>query len=312
MSNNPNNDYIPAKGAINETQMPLDPQIEPQKARIPTRSRRQAMDWSLVLVSQGIEPVIERPDEFNGWGLSVAPEEHGRALEIIRLYRSENRRWGLRHPIAQTGFVFDWSSLSWVILICFFYWLDVRVDLRTSAMVHPADVRHGAWWQLFTAVWLHAHIAHLASNGTIGFILLGLACGRFGAGPALLMSYIAGAGGNLLRAIFPVNTAPGLGASGMVMGALGLLAVQSLSLWRQRGHPRKFLLTTLGTGIALFILLGLSPDSDVTAHFGGFACGLLLGQLLLLKAFARPWIKVLCGALFLAATLLPWALALRR
>src|SRR5439155_16880290 len=38
------------------------------------RNRRQAMDWSLVLISQGIESVVE-PSE-DAWMLQVQPPDH--------------------------------------------------------------------------------------------------------------------------------------------------------------------------------------------------------------------------------------------
>ena len=63
---------------------------------IPARSRRQAMDWSLVLISQGIEAHIEYCEETGGWALGVPVAEHEGALEAIRQYRLENRRWPWR------------------------------------------------------------------------------------------------------------------------------------------------------------------------------------------------------------------------
>jgi len=44
---------------------------ESATARIPVRSRRQAMDWSLVLLSQGIETTILPPGEDGNWSLLV-------------------------------------------------------------------------------------------------------------------------------------------------------------------------------------------------------------------------------------------------
>ena len=69
---------------------------ETQTARIPARTRRQAMDWSLVLASQQIETTIEYAPDASGWGLMVPPPDAERAIEAIRLYRLENRRWGWR------------------------------------------------------------------------------------------------------------------------------------------------------------------------------------------------------------------------
>src|SRR5436190_15989082 len=62
------------------------PPAAPLTARIPARSRGQAMDWSLVLASQGIEHAIDDPAE-TGWGLIVAESDRAAALEAIRLYR---------------------------------------------------------------------------------------------------------------------------------------------------------------------------------------------------------------------------------
>ena len=73
--------------------------MEPATARIAVRSRRQAMDWSLVLVSQGIESAIEYSEEGAGWGLVVASPDYSRALGAIRLYRLENRRWPWRRRL---------------------------------------------------------------------------------------------------------------------------------------------------------------------------------------------------------------------
>jgi hypothetical protein len=69
----------------------------------------------------------------------------------------------------------------------------------------------------------------------------------------------------------------GLGASGMVMGALGLLTVQSLGAWRHPGAARRSILAGVLAGILLFVLFGLSPRSDVVAHAGGFLAGLGCG-----------------------------------
>ena len=68
-------------------------QIEPQAIRIPVRSKRQAMDWSLVLLSQEIQSVIDRsPDE--GWGLIVARPDVDRPMHGSdgRLFRAGRRQ----------------------------------------------------------------------------------------------------------------------------------------------------------------------------------------------------------------------------
>jgi len=283
-------------------------------ATIPARSRVDAMDIGLVLISQGIEATIERTEE-SGWALELRAEDYQAAVEAIRLYRQENqgRRW--RREVLHSGLLFDWASSAWVILLCLFYWLnDTRVDLRTPGVLDTVALAQGEWWRLFTAVWLHADLAHLTGNATFGFILLGLAMGRYGTGVALLAAYLAGVGGNVLGWFVSLQPHYGLGASGMVMGCLGLLAVQSVFIWRQTPRAGRLFLSSLFGGVMLFVLLGLAPGTDVVAHFGGFICGLGLGRLMtkFIRTLRKPFPNALCALVFAVLVIWPWWLALSR
>ena len=278
------------------------------------RSHRQAMDWSLVLVSQGIESTIVQPEDGAGWGLLVSAQDYGNALRTLRLYRLENRAWPWQQPVLKPGFLFDWGSLAWALLACLFFWLSTHADLQSAGVMDGGAVAHGQWWRLFTAMWLHADLAHLATNATLGLVLLGLAMGRFGTGVGLLAAYLAGAGGNLVAGWISWQPHRSLGASGMVMASLGLLAAQSLSLWRQTPDARKYILSGLCGGVMLFVLLALTPGTDVVAHLGGFVCGALLGALLsCVPQDARlPKTNLLAGLVFTLLVTVPWWLALRR
>jgi membrane associated rhomboid family serine protease len=267
------------------------------------------MDWSLVLASQGIEHAIDR-DEAKGWAIFVSVQDRERALVQIQQYRLENRHWRWRRPVFQPGLFFDWSSLLWVLLNVLFYWLsEVRADTRAAGMMDGAALAHGEWWRLFTATWLHADLAHIATNLVFGFLFLGLVMGRYGPGVGLLAAYLAGVGGNIIAWLVYGETHHGLGASGVVMGALGLLTIQSVALLKRRNaNARRLFASGILAGVLLFVLLGLSPEADVVAHLGGFITGLLLGSLL---AFAprltqRPPVNVIAGILFAALVILPW------
>jgi membrane associated rhomboid family serine protease len=280
-------------------------------ARIPTRSKRQAMDWSLVLVSQGIESTIDHSEE-SGWGLDVAEQDFQRALGTLKQYHLENRHWPWRREI-RPQILFDWGSLGWVVLISLVFWLnDEGVDLRGAGLMDSNAVSHGEWWRLFTSIFLHADLGHLAANASIGLVLLGLTMGRFGTGVGVLAAYLAGVGGNIATwLIFKDHRS--LGASGMVMGCVGLLAVQSVPLWRK--HPRswKHAVSGVAGGVMLFALMGLSPGADVLAHLGGFIAGLFLGAVLLLlpRIVQNPVANLLAGSVFCVLVILPWWLALK-
>jgi membrane associated rhomboid family serine protease len=283
-------------------------------ARIPARTRYQAMDWSLVLASQGIEPTIEFSADGAGWELLVPATEYEAALAALRQYRLENRRRPWRQDVLGAGVLFDWASLAWVGLVALFFWLSTRGDLESAGIMDSAAVAHGQWWRLFTAMWLHADVGHFATNATFGLVLLGLVMGRYGTGAGLLATYLAGAGGNVIAWLLFTGPYRSVGASGMVLGCLGLLAVQSFSLWRQTPHAGKYIVSGIVGGVMLFVLLGLTPGTDVLAHAGGFATGLLVGALLsLIPGLAQSTgVNFLSGFAFALLVLVPWWLALTR
>jgi rhomboid protease GluP len=282
---------------------------------IPARSHKQAMDWSLVLISQGIPSTILEQGEDATWQLEVAEEDYPRAMESINQYLQENRHWAWRREFPVQGFLFDWGALAWVFLILVFYWAGIQSDaFKRAGMMEVLAVSGGEWWRLFTAVWLHGDIAHLAGNATIGLVLLGLAMGLYGTGTGLLAAYLAGIGGNLL--VWAIAPGPrwSLGASGLVMGCVGLLAAQPFSAWGTGRHRLRLLMVGIAGGIMLFALLGLGPGTDVMAHFGGFITGIFLGRLcawLRIKSESSA-INLLAGATFAALTLLPWLIAMKR
>jgi len=287
--------------------------VDPATAIIPVRSRQQAMDWSLVLVSQGIQATIEGGGNGKGWRLLVPAKDYTPALKTLRAYQLENRRWQWQQEVFRPGLLFDWGSLAWALLLVLFFWLDSRMDLRSAGLMDTTAVSQGQWWRLLTAVWLHDGPAHLASNGIFGVLLVGLAMGCYGTGVGLLAAYLAGVGGNLTICLIATHQHLSLGASGMVMGGLGLLAAQSFSLWRQSPLARKYILSGICGGVMLFALLGLDPGTDVVAHFGGFATGLLLGGILsrVSRMPRNASANFVCGLLFVLLTILPWWLALR-
>ena len=282
-------------------------------AHIQTPSRQQALDWSLVLISQGIESTVTEQD--GAWSLIVAEDVAARAQEILRLYEKENASvW--RRKLTGTGLLFDGRSAFVFLLFAGIFAVSesLRPGLRAAGMVMPAAVGAGEWWRLFTAVSLHADIAHLAMNAVTGTLLVGLAMGAYGAGTGLFASFLAGAAANGLALLLRPEPAGALGASGMVMGALGLLAVHSIALDRHQ-PAREWLGRSVLAAVLLLVLLGFNPDpkTDVLAHVCGFTAGVVLGLLACfgLKPDRQGWLDRAAGILCAALLLLAWALALR-
>jgi membrane associated rhomboid family serine protease len=286
------------------------------EAVIPVRSEREALDWSLVLASQGVEATIQAPNEEHGCQIAVAQTDYGRALNALRQYRLENQVPLWRQPLPWSHLIFDLRSCLWFVLLILIFLFDNSRSgfLKGLGVMDARAVHAGQWWRLFTAVTLHANVAHLAGNTAIGILLLGLAMGSFGSGWGLLASYLAGALGNLGGLVFYGDLHRSLGASGMIMGSLGLLAVQTLGQYRLNRGSRYLLLRGLAGGILLLVLFGMSPNSDVLAHVGGFLGGVGLGSLLTLFPFEslhHPVLNRMAELICAIMVALTWWLALR-
>lgn len=289
------------------------PGVDQSPTRINARSQKQAMDWSLVLLSQGIESTIEQPAEDHGWGLLIEPTHYAPGLQILRQYQFENRGWPWQQQVFRPGVLFDWGAVPLVLLMGVFYWLDVHSGLRNQGLMDSSAVLRGEWWRPFTAVWLHGDAAHLASNATMGLLLLGLAMGAYGTGVGVLAALLSGVLGNLAALAIDPSSHRSLGASGMIMGALGLLAAQSLRAWTRSTPGLRKMLGGVAAGFMLFVLLGLTPGTDIIAHTGGFFGGLFLGGLLLWLRVVpeNAGINLACGLCSAALVLYPWYAALR-
>lgn len=282
-------------------------------AVLEARSQAQALDWSLVLISQGIESVPTRREDDGAWVLEISEMDLPCAQSSIAAYEHENRRpW--RREVKWTGLLFDARALLWFVALILFHWFVAGAlrDFKTPGEMNCGLVRHGEWWRLFTAVTLHGDVSHLMANATTGLVFLGLAMGCYGAGHALLLSFLGGALGNVATFALHDGAFRNVGASGMVMASLGLLAAHSVSQARQE-KPAVWIGRGVIAGCLLVVFLGFSPKSDVVAHVGGFVAGALLG-IVALKfhgSLAKSSLNAVSAFACVALVVLMWALALR-
>jgi rhomboid protease GluP len=290
----------------------------PDCSSIPVHSERQALDWSLVLVSQGIESLPERDEVSEAWRLVVAPPDYTRALRVLRLYRKENPEGAWQQSWPWPALIFDWRCLVVLLGMVLLFVVEAagRGDLRWMGRMDNLALRSGDWWRPLTAVTLHADLGHLAANCGIGFLFLGLAMGAFGPGVGLLASYFAGVAGFVAGVFLLPDSYRSVGASGMILGALGLLTAQWVSLVRHGLSGRQLAARGVVSGCLLLILLGLNPagNTDVMAHAAGFTAGLALGAILAFlpgRWVRSPWVNLLAAAVFAALVLVAWARAIQ-
>jgi rhomboid protease GluP len=156
----------------------------------------------------------------------------------------------------------------------------------------PVYIQYGAnlgaltkddqWWRLFTAIFLHYGILHLAFNMWALWDAGRLTERLFGHKNFAWIYLFAGLFASLASLYWNQDDVASVGASGAVFGIFGALIGY---LVRQRHTVPRLLLRQLlktalfFTGFALF--LGFSvPAIDNAAHIGGLISGLLMGMLL--------------------------------
>ena len=161
---------------------------------------------------------------------------------------------------------------------------DAEYMLEHGAMYVPYMLEGEGYYRLFTSMFLHFGIDHLANNmvmlgaigwnleyeiGKIKFLIIYLGSG--------LAGIILSAFGDLMTGEYAVSA----GASGAVFGIIGALLYVVI---RNKGQIG----TISGRGLVFMVILSLyygftSSGVDNLAHIGGLIAGFILGVLLYWK-----------------------------
>ena len=134
-------------------------------------------------------------------------------------------------------------------------------------------VSQGQYWQLFTSIFVHVDITHLALN-MLFLILFGLRAEElFKIEEYFFIYIISGISGNILTLfLMPIYTLSA-GASGAIFGMYGANIIYMRKTFGQ---------SIIGALLYAFLLLMLTTGEGVNiiAHFGGLAAGLIIGYIL--------------------------------
>lgn len=157
---------------------------------------------------------------------------------------------------------------------------DVYYMLEHGAMYTPL-VLEGEYYRIFTSVFLHFGMEHLASN-MLSLIVIGMNLEPvLGSVKTALIFVISGLGGNALSLITDLaetNPAVSAGASGAIFGLTGALLCLTLIYRGRIGNvtPRGMILM-----VGLSLYTGYTSDGiDNMAHIGGLITGILLTLIL--------------------------------
>lgn len=166
-----------------------------------------------------------------------------------------------------------------------------RVRLQPEDELIPqAPVPFPVWFTLFTSIFLHGGLAHLAGNmlylwifgdnveevlGHVRYLLVYLACGL-----AASLAHIA---------LAPNSLIPSLGASGAIAGVMGMYLIwfpnNQVRVLALRTITRMPALLVIGLWIVMQLVLGMRELSTLgerggvayAAHIGGAAAGVVFG-----------------------------------
>ena len=151
-------------------------------------------------------------------------------------------------------------------------------DITTSDAVvlnygqYNLAVLNGEVWRLFTAMFIHADIAHIVGN-MLFLLIFGLRAEKmFDLKEYFLVYLLSGLAGGFLTLFLGPNTVS-VGASGAIFGVIG-----ACTIYARRAIGQSIVTALLYSFFLLMI--NISLNVNVFAHLGGLIAGLLIGYVL--------------------------------
>jgi rhomboid protease GluP len=271
------------------------PPVEPRPRRVLARSDRkeEILDYSLMLASQG----IKHATEFDGSELILYLDEadYPLALELLELYRAENRDFQEEAPPLRTLDLFISPLLYLAVPSFLYFWVEMRPWANWWHERGSADasaILAGEWWRCVTATTLHADHEHLLGNIVSGYFVLNLLNHRLGIGTIMAASTLGAAATNWLVAAASREGHVSIGFSTVVFCAMGMLAAMETLLLPRKPRAGLRRMAPLIAAFFLAVFVGLGEHVDVKAHFYGFGLGAGLGlicRFLPRKLATPPW-----------------------
>lgn len=161
--------------------------------------------------------------------------------------------------------------------------------LRFGASFGPG-VLSGRLWLLVTALFLHIGLKHLLANMASLAVLGPAVLKGFGLGRFYAMYLAAGLAGNLVSFALSPGPTVKAGASGAILGLLGILAGDRIrEIRRPRATPSRFKTWHIAAMLVAFygFVVGTGP-ADHLAHLGGLGAGIVLGLLVPRRGALHP------------------------
>lgn len=180
------------------------------------------------------------------------------------------------------------------------HWMSPSIQdvLSWGGNYAPYVLYKGEWWRLFTSMFLHFGLIHLAFNMWVFWDVGQLVERLIGPVGLLVLYVLSGLLGGLASVAWNVNVVSA-GASGAVFGVFG--ALMGFVFTQKESIPKVLLASLKKSGftfLAVNILFGMSIKGiDMAAHMGGLVtgmiCGAILSRPISMVPTARqiPWLK---------------------
>jgi rhomboid protease GluP len=138
---------------------------------------------------------------------------------------------------------------------------------------------HGQWWRLLMPVFLHGSLIHIGFNMYVLMQIGPMVEELYGSARYLFFYILTGIIATIVSSAWSVmmlgGMGIGIGASGALMGLIGLLLGVTT---RRRSAAMQMLRGQLIRWVIYILLLSLLPGVDLAAHVGGLAAGFLIGR----------------------------------
>ena len=246
-------------------------------------ARRNAIDWRLSQPRINPEQTLTDASRSILHRIEITIQQEARYDLSQGIWsRKAYSVWGL---IGVNGLVFILEVLSGGSQ-------DLENLYRLGGLV-PETVLHGEWWRLLSSTFLHAGFLHLLLNMLALYFLGAFVETTLGAGRLLLAYFFSGLSSMLTITILAiVMQTPNqlvVGASGAIMGLLGVVGACLLAGWRREKsriaiRRLQFIVWVVGFQVVFDLA---TPEVSFLGHIAGLIWGFLFGSLLIAQQDAK-------------------------
>ena len=239
-------------------------------------------------------------------------------LERLQTVQNEDIKYNPRTPttLRQKPMTYGIIAVNCVVYILPFivtlglYRLDIDFPLAVQRVLLPIESLYywgplvpdqlfsGSWWQPLTAMFMHdpTGIAHIVLN-MFGLAIVGAFVeSRLGSVKFTIAYFTAGLGSMFVLAILSrvagSGTLSAIGASGAIMGMVGVMAAIYWRGWRSGEQVAKQWLRSIVLIVGLQTVFDLmNPNVSMTGHMAGLIIGAIVGLVLVSPNSKSPMTK---------------------